>query len=1251
MESSAKWDFVLDWLQGELREQHPQALLQIEDAALGGGSSASSSSQASSEHQAVRERQAVVLESLLTQAADIERRMKPGACDMIIASLTVPEQKQAFDLIRSFLAGTGPVATPKVRMPRRPRRAPGAHGVGATNTAGKFREAVRSRLRGQSCSGDREVTKMTEEQVRDEIEAKLAAAHRRNYARLVQQYTFAAERHSVLSGRRSLDLSVLKSALKKVEPYAKQSHVTPLKRRSIAEEDEETPVKKEQRSAENVPRNAAAGRDTKVGDRAASQGSDESKDQREGSATSVSAQRISNENNQKPRAHMTHSAILASPVGSDDIREPEEDFESDEKLKQASDGEQRHAHEKGAGTHSVTSRETGADANIEEKSCGRVGVGDSKVQHKQDDRGKAKSKSRTGIAEDGDLASIEGHAAAEKKVEQKEAGGSEAEEEEEETSEVEEAEDELEEGVTPPELDAEEELPDDIQDEPEEESQPEQKRRRLTRKVSAEDYPDVPVHETKYPLDAWPHRWHGMPAPRPGDREFNKYATECLETVLDWWKNRGLFQEQKLYQQTVEAALHPLSRCPRLLVDARVGSGKTRTIVNCLDQHFVDSRKKIPLFPTEATVSNFYGELLKFPNRYRSYFALTRPEVAAKAAGIDTTSLDTEQLRRCLDEVDRADWNVAGEHADEVRSCLKMELEMTDLRTKEGTPIRAINRGKLTSTYRRWFRSNFPGKQHLMPAAPLRALRLTTAGGAYLAMGDAGLPRNPIAKHGFDEHSGNPFDNAVVTIDEVHNLLITKLYPQQIRRLNTHLMTASNLTIAGFTGTPVVDNGLVPLSSLVGALEAKKKQLTDLVQGRSPMRALLGIASALGSTVVCVDFLLGRKFRDLDTRNLEGFVCSYHGPLPGQTAQVLGGDPAEVCERAIADAVELTPVGAARYARKHLETKGKDTQRAILQRYTNLEVAASHVMQTLFYRRTLQHPDEYVPKLVHVARKVISDRRKTVVLIKEHSGHKFFVKLLTHLRDEQQAYFGVLSDRADIEKFNDRTVNLRGERHRVFVGETGECGEGTSFFNVRKLYLLDAPANATEFEQRVARVDRGDGHRGLPADERTVEVEIACATLPEVLKKPLGAWVWRSLINTKTTARTPDSWSGVLRRTQKVVNQFTDKFGVDEDDEDALSDLQVRIQAWDESDADSSEEADKEAEKKAVNKLRLPRQMLSRLARMSTLQLETFGKNLCTATVDEQILTDELPARCRAVKQVHAPLKAIAMDARLLEQA
>ena len=34
-------------------------------------------------------------------------------------------------------------------------------------------------------------------------------------------------------------------------------------------------------------------------------------------------------------------------------------------------------------------------------------------------------------------------------------------------------------------------------------------------------------------------------------------------------------------------------------------------------------------------------------------------------------------------------------------------------------------------------------------------------------MNEDGFPRNPIAKHGFNGSTGNPFDNAVVTVDEV----------------------------------------------------------------------------------------------------------------------------------------------------------------------------------------------------------------------------------------------------------------------------------------------------------------------------------------------------------------------------------------------------------------------------------------------------------------------------------------------------
>ena len=89
-----------------------------------------------------------------------------------------------------------------------------------------------------------------------------------------------------------------------------------------------------------------------------------------------------------------------------------------------------------------------------------------------------------------------------------------------------------------------------------------------------------------------------------------------------------------------------------------------------------------------------------------------------------------------------------------------------------------------------------------MPSAPLRAMLLTTAGGGYLRLteGASARPTNPIAQFGYDLASRNPFDNAVVLIDEVHNLIggskAAKEVPPQLRRLKAHLLTANNLTLA-----------------------------------------------------------------------------------------------------------------------------------------------------------------------------------------------------------------------------------------------------------------------------------------------------------------------------------------------------------------------------------------------------------------------------------------------------------------------
>ena len=195
---------------------------------------------------------------------------------------------------------------------------------------------------------------------------------------------------------------------------------------------------------------------------------------------------------------------------------------------------------------------------------------------------------------------------------------------------------------------------------------------------------DLPQPEYRdYPKQAWPALWKGKPAPKPGQRGFNPYAAECVQGVLDFWKYQGFRTSHKIYQKTPLACAHPLSPCKALLVDARMGAGKTKVLISILDQHFQDQRKKLPLFPKQALVWNFMDELLRWPSKYRSYFALMQPAIAAKAVPLPD-GLTVEEQRLALERCSDKEWNVPAAEADAARRRLRTELEMTDIRKLGG---------------------------------------------------------------------------------------------------------------------------------------------------------------------------------------------------------------------------------------------------------------------------------------------------------------------------------------------------------------------------------------------------------------------------------------------------------------------------------------------------------------------------------------------------------------------------------------
>ncbi len=146
-----------------------------------------------------------------------------------------------------------------------------------------------------------------------------------------------------------------------------------------------------------------------------------------------------------------------------------------------------------------------------------------------------------------------------------------------------------------------------------------------------------------------------------------------------------------------------------------------------------------------------------------------------------------------------------------------------------------------------------------------------------------------------------------------------------------------------------------------------------------------------------------------------GFICSFHGSLPGDAPQVLGGAPSEACRRATDAPVRMSAIMAARYTKKACKAGGfkdgfmkgnvfvlgrgacsnsfclpvqvlekKDSR--VLQTYASLEVCTGKLKEAMYYNRTMARPREYAAKLHHVAQIVGESTLKTVVLIRRNSG-------------------------------------------------------------------------------------------------------------------------------------------------------------------------------------------------------------------------------------------------------------------------
>eukprot|EP00931_Biecheleriopsis_adriatica_P082306 TRINITY_DN5573_c0_g1_i1.p1 TRINITY_DN5573_c0_g1~~TRINITY_DN5573_c0_g1_i1.p1 ORF type:complete len:1295 (-),score=324.79 TRINITY_DN5573_c0_g1_i1:44-3928(-) len=569
---------------------------------------------------------------------------------------------------------------------------------------------------------------------------------------------------------------------------------------------------------------------------------------------------------------------------------------------------------------------------------------------------------------------------------------------------------------------------------------------------------DLITKQDEVPPDpAYPGNWVGSPA--PGSNGFNRFAAKVMWNARVAREKRGAAKDTsgcpplQPHQEAVAFLLHPQSPVSRLLVDHPTGSGKTREMIRVLDNFFLDPRPKVPIFPKEPVCRNFYVELLRWPSRYRDFFACLRPQDAARAAGLP--DMDWRVRRAEL-------WDLS-----ELPETALKELivNMRDVLEMKGW----FYMGRMRRSRREAFLERFPNE--LVPGAPLRALRYTSAGGRHANLRLDGWPMSALLKVAFDRNTagGNPYSNKVVIMDEVHNLVrVQTQFGEQLARLRTMLAGARGTVLAGFTGTPILNEA------------AEGRQLLDIIKGAFAPRGDGGFLSSF------------------PMRPAGLFPSSLPRGIPDSSLT-------PNLRRQFVRRVTLTAETLKRYDTKR--QKGLPERR--LRAYCNLCVhfGSFHSGKNGSKARVLADMQSCAPKLFAIAKEVAENPEKALILIARSSGLE---ALLEHLRELAltNGDFNVAT-MEELAEFNS-PGNLRGERFRVMVADAATCSEGVSFFAVRRVHLADVPATPSALVQSVGRAIRMYGHRGLPQEEQTVTTQLWVAGLPRWLRSPLGAWTLRA---------------------------------------------------------------------------------------------------------------------------------------------
>lgn len=503
---------------------------------------------------------------------------------------------------------------------------------------------------------------------------------------------------------------------------------------------------------------------------------------------------------------------------------------------------------------------------------------------------------------------------------------------------------------------------------------------------------------------------------QPGDVGFNRQVNRVM-------RERGLFYNDLLktncngepfaHTETAAFLAGPETPINRLLVIHRTGSGKTFAMIHILDSYFSDPRAKVVIFPNQQVVRNFYEKIKRTPNTYSNF-------VEARA----------QQARRANTMV-------------YFRDTLAMTGELS-------------KKGQLNEL-----------------ASPLRSITYSQAGGRNVFPRNGGRPVLPIFRIGYT--GNNPFDNKIILMDEVHNLIkppkgTDKQLATRLQRLREALFTAKGSVIVGLTATPFISD---------------EKDGTDLLT-----------------------MIKGREYAGSPTN--EGFI-SYFNTLPTSIYPQVKPGPNLIN----VGYVDIEGENWKKYKRKEKE-RGKlssnpDMRKMQLFRLMNYCNMAGYYTQGRsadFRRRLKQDVRSYATKLAYLVDECLNPRKKLqkcAILIDRRLGLTALESVVKVMDPKNTGKWAFVNrpntekerlENKTLELFNSKE-NIKGQKIRCLVLDAESFGEGIDLLGVRYFYLANPAPDYKTYKQWEGRVLRACGYTDLPTFQRNVTMEIVIGRGPE----------------------------------------------------------------------------------------------------------------------------------------------------------